>query len=102
MNPQRPPAFRRTTKKPHPPIQSIGDDPVAPVELLRGECHWRWWVISCPFCGRRHMHGGGVESEDPRRMLTGRLSHCHNGSYILADAYPERTVRMIDEQQRKN
>ena len=37
---------------------------------------WLWWIRQCPFCGRRHHHGGGRITEDPRRYLSDRVPHC--------------------------
>src|SRR5579862_2856757 len=49
-----------------------------------------WTILLCPYCGRRHQHGGGVS--DPRTVLTPRAAHCENSStgrnYVLVDAAP--------------
>ena len=65
--------------------------PSAAVTLDRGRKTWSWIVESCPFCGRRHMHGGGPLAESPFRHLGARMRHCGNGdgtdhSYILCAA----------------
>ena len=50
-----------------------------PVVLVRAVWHapdrvWLLKIAACPFCGRRHMHGGG---SDPAAPTYGtRLSHC--------------------------
>lgn len=37
----------------------------------------------CPFCGRSHTHGLGVEGKDPYPLLGWRSSHCMNGDYYI-------------------
>jgi hypothetical protein len=56
----------------------------APATLRRfpdGFC----WVVACPYCGRRHTHGGGPLGGDPRQYLSVRVSHCHRGDYVLIE-----------------
>ena len=63
--------------------------PSAPAILQRGRECWLWIVPSCPFCGKRHTHGGGPLDGDPREYLGGRASHCwlgDGGQYILTEA----------------
>jgi hypothetical protein len=65
--------------------------PSAAATLRREREVWRWIVESCPFCGRRHIHGGGPLAESPFRHLGARTRHCGNGngvnySYILCAA----------------
>jgi hypothetical protein len=65
---------------PGPPL------PCVPATLLRGDGTWRWVVLRCPFCSRRHSHGGGLLAESPFRYLGSRISHCttwESHSYIL-------------------
>jgi len=35
---------------------------------------WVLTVVTCPFCGKSHQHGGGDLSHPP--LLSYRLSHC--------------------------
>lgn len=60
----------------------------ATVRLVRGRDCWLWVIDRCPFCGKRHEHGGGELSGDPRRVLGTRTPHCigeHKGSYTLVE-----------------
>jgi hypothetical protein len=59
------------------------------VVLERGRDCWTWRVVRCPFCGRRHTHGGGPFGDDPRRYLGHRTSHCgaaRGRDYALVEA----------------
>jgi hypothetical protein len=50
---------------------------VAYAHLAKRDDTWFWVVDRCPFCARRHVHGGGlVGVGDPRRMLGHQLAHC--------------------------
>ncbi len=37
---------------------------------------WAWVVDRCPFCGMRHIHGGGGRDDNPSDFLGARASHC--------------------------
>jgi hypothetical protein len=79
----------------------------------RGKSEQKWVVNCCPICGRRHIHGGGILGEDdPRSYLTHRVKSCMPSNrqagqpirpiercdgYILVDAQPERTLRILHE-----
>lgn len=39
--------------------------------------------VACPFCGKVHTHGGGIEGQEPLEPLGSRVSHCHRGEYRL-------------------
>lgn len=57
------------------------DAPLAPVTFIREGNLIIFRVIRCPFCGKTHEHGGMHKQEgDPRRMLGGRIAHCHPDS----------------------
>lgn len=66
----------------------------ATARLMRGKSSWIWVVEHCPFCGKRHTHGGGALTDDPRKNLGARLAHCvtqsaANGrSYGLVEVSP--------------
>jgi hypothetical protein len=64
--------------------------PIAYVSAQRSQKSGIWILAlqRCPFCGRRHSHGGG-DGETPD--LGARLSHCHDRrsetyELVLADA----------------
>ena len=63
--------------------------PEAPAVLQRHERGGYLWVIPrCPFCRRKHTHGGGATGEDPRAYLGGRVAHCGTGEwreYVLVE-----------------
>jgi hypothetical protein len=50
--------------------------PDAIVRLRTYPDNYVWEVTSCPYCGRRHSHGGGTRTEDPRDFLGLRVAHC--------------------------
>jgi hypothetical protein len=50
--------------------------PPAPAVPVRGRRGWFWQIPACPCCGRRHQHGGGDFTGDPRRLLGHRVAHC--------------------------
>ena len=64
---------------------SVIDRPEAPVLLIRGGDSWPWVMQGCPFCAKRHVHGGGRLDDDRRRLLGLRLAHC-------LDARPEQAA----------
>ena len=62
-----------------------------PVIATRGRSVWLLtFAIDCPFCGRRHQHGGG---NDPEPYRTGhRVAHCASWHRLFRpDCRPERT-----------
>jgi hypothetical protein len=78
----------------------VNPHPDAPAVLQFYEGHFTWLVIECPFCGRRHVHGGGLIGDDPREFLSWRSPHCmyppkDAGNYQLVDLDPRRTERTI-------
>ena len=42
---------------------------------------WAWVIPVCPYCGRKHLHGGGPFDGNPRDFLGARMSHCRNKRY---------------------
>lgn len=44
--------------------------------LKRGREGWLWVVEKCPYCGERHVHGGGGLDDDPVRFLGDRAAPC--------------------------
>ena len=38
----------------------------------------RQFTVRCPFCGREHMHEGGLANEDVSKYLGHRLSQCRS------------------------
>jgi len=51
---------------------------------------WLWRVPKCPFCGKKHVHGGGNVLEAPAPWHLGlRVPHCLKSAptdYYLVDA----------------
>ena len=37
-------------------------------------------LVTCPYCGREHLHGG---CQDPADLISTRLSPCGHGEYFL-------------------
>ncbi len=75
-----------------PRVVTEDSSPIAVVPAkvkCRGRGRMRFYelIIKCPFCGKRHTHGGGDDGEN---ILYGwRVSHCNSkiiGDYYL---YPE-------------
>jgi len=63
----------------------------AAARLVRHSDGFRWVVDRCPYCGRRHTHGGGPLDGDPRAGLGPRAPHCHAGpEYALVEAVGDR------------
>ena len=64
--------------------------PHASSKLING----RRVVLRCPYCGRKHYHGGGLPSEDPKASLGHKTRHCDpkqcndlpDHGYILVEA----------------
>jgi len=74
--------------------------PTAEVKLIpprrRGECY-QWQVLSCPYCGCKHLHGAGGELED----LGHRVAHClkqspDNNGYMLVWEAADRKKRLAE------
>lgn len=69
--------YRRAEKnleraRAHPPEAP----PAAYAQLERGAENWIWAIDACPYCGHRHIHGGGSLYGDPRQLLGDRAPHC--------------------------
>ena len=65
----------------------IKDQP-ALAHLAKGHSCWLWVVDQCPYCGRRHIHGGGPLDGDPRAVIGARVAHCRNNrgrEYLLSE-----------------
>ena len=63
----------------------------AVVRLLRHRFEYSWVIDHCPFCGKRHTHGGGAKKENPRDFLGWRVPHCDANvaaQYRLVEAKP--------------
>ena len=57
-----------------------------PATLKKGKEIWEWTVPCCPFCGKKHTHGGGSIEDDPLAHAVGRVAHCmtgDGGNYML-------------------
>ena len=50
--------------------------PIVPVTVERTRTVHLLHVAACPYCGRPHVHGGGLPDEDPRDFEGHRASHC--------------------------
>ncbi len=56
--------------------------------LERGRGAWSWVIDICPYCGKKHTHGGGPIEGDPRELLGARAAHCKSVQpeiYILVE-----------------
>ena len=62
----------------HTPLDKAA--PLAPVRLVREGGVWYWEVIRCPYCGKKHRHGGEDWIES-RRWLGCRIAHCMPRDY---------------------
>lgn len=77
------------------PETGIGNEiPDVPVLADRGRKGvWQLTIEHCPFCARRHYHGGG--SDDEPSCYGSRLSHCVTGvrqTYCLVPPEPDEAV----------
>lgn len=54
----------------------MNQPPLAFVHLEPAGRSYAWIVPQCPLCGKRHQHGGGPITGDPRQHLGHRNSHC--------------------------
>lgn len=63
--------------------------PLTKAEWLRDGGGRRVWLFTvvCPFCGREHTHGGGVDErpEIARTLLGHRSAPCRLSGYVLSD-----------------
>lgn len=50
--------------------------PQVPAILKPSRGGYLWLVPRCPLCGKKHQHGGGRLTGDPRRLLGHRVAHC--------------------------
>jgi hypothetical protein len=55
---------------------------------------WILTVARCPFCSKRHHHGGG---DGPEPALGNRVAHCdeHDGSYDLVETAASIAARAL-------
>jgi hypothetical protein len=72
------------------------ETPLAPATVAwssRGR-YWAVVVERCPFCGRKHYHGGG---DGPEPALGHRVAHCvdHAGSYELIETAASIAARTL-------
>jgi len=62
---------------------------IAQCSLKKTSRMYIWVVSECPYCGKRHEHGGGPVEGDPRKFLGPRESHCElgatGGQYLLQE-----------------
>jgi hypothetical protein len=61
--------------------------PFAACRLKKTKTNFLWECL-CPYCGKKHTHGGGSIEDDPMKMLGHRVSHClddekSSAGYIL-------------------
>ena len=78
------------------PIALVTADgyPIALVTLVRHEWGHQWRIDDCPYCHKKHLHGGGYLGKDPRRFLGHRVEHCAGNcnpkaiGYVLVEAEP--------------
>ena len=49
---------------------------IALVRLVERKETYSWVVVRCPYCMKKHTHGGGFLAGNPRKLLGSRLSHC--------------------------
>ncbi len=53
---------------------------IARCYLKESETVRSWIIPRCPWCGKRHTHGGGKVTENPHDFLGHRIAHCSVGS----------------------
>jgi len=67
----------------------MNDFPTAYVTLQKTSDCYLWIVERCPLCGKRHSHGGGKLTGNPRDLLGHRWAHCADpiepAGYYLAE-----------------
>ena len=68
----------RKRKTPGPVLGHENGFPVVPVTVARGERGNYLVVHACPYCGEKHVHGGGRPNEDPHEYAFHRVQHCIN------------------------
>ena len=54
---------------------------LAPADLVKSKTIWLWVIRKCPFCGKKHTHGGMRVEENPYEALGARVPHCENSPY---------------------
>jgi hypothetical protein len=55
--------------------------------VKRSQGGWLLIIPRCPFCAKRHTHGGGSLDENPRRYLSSRVPHCSHPAKRFEDMY---------------
>jgi hypothetical protein len=83
-------------------FSASADYPIAIGRLEAGRGYWRWIVAVCPIPGcifGSHIHGGGLLSENPVRLLSHRSHLSGGGGYELVDGFPEHTAALIAKHQ---
>jgi len=62
-------------------------NPEAECVLIVKNGYYYWIIPNCPFCGKKHQHGGGtIGKDDPRQALGSRVPHCADPFREIADA----------------
>lgn len=69
--------------------------PEAPCVLVSNGRIYQWLVLQCPYCGRRHWHGGGLVDGDPRKQLGFRVPHCTAPFDAIADKWGD--YRLVEK-----
>ena len=61
-------------------LRIVPEAPYTEVRLIKprkkSDC-WRWKVLACPYCGKPHWHGAGMDADTVGQYLTHRVAHCH-------------------------
>jgi hypothetical protein len=55
--------------------------------VKRGRECWSLVIPKCPFCHKRHTHGGGLLSRDPKSYFSSRSPHCANVEKSFLNMY---------------